>query len=188
MESPPPFWQWTGLWVSIAALGLGLFALPTALQMFFGRPKIRLEFNTAVVKRSKVLRCYVINEYITNEFFRFVGVTRDPMVIAIGFGVVRAGSNEEVVNIVRPLINVETGKPQLRVRLSGRLPAIFAVASIDEEGKAAIMNRDEDEGGHIDIPQGRYIVKISVVGPEWTKKFCGEFTIGRTQEQSYWLA
>ena len=55
-------------------LGIGIVTLPTAFQMFRGRPKLRITFDTTEVQNKVLLRCGIRNEPINNNYLRILAL------------------------------------------------------------------------------------------------------------------
>src|ERR1700730_13998545 len=80
-----------GLVVGVIALAM---ALPTALQMFCGAPRILFNFSEINAGDGrKMLYCDLSNAPVENRVLRRLGVRRDPTVITARFRICEAGSN-----------------------------------------------------------------------------------------------
>jgi hypothetical protein len=62
--------------LSVVASVIGLVTLPTAFQMFWGRPKIELTFHETRTDGYALMRCYISNEPINSRVIRKLGVSR----------------------------------------------------------------------------------------------------------------
>src|SRR2546423_652840 len=93
----PVFWQWVSFVIGLVALGM---ALPTFIQMFAGRPFIRVAFSDHNLRGGKTLQCHIQNAPISSRMLRAIGVVRDPADIAVSFRVVEAGTQKEIEHLV----------------------------------------------------------------------------------------
>ncbi|TAJ78947.1 hypothetical protein EPO44_19725 [bacterium] len=62
--------------VGLIALVMAIVTLPTAFQMYGGKPTIHVQANSDDINSVRVLRYFVRNKPITNSFLNFLGVIR----------------------------------------------------------------------------------------------------------------
>ena len=62
--SPPPPVAWVDIFLSAIAFGLAVVTLPTAFQMWWGRPAINVEFSADRMDVGTSLKCYIYNDFI----------------------------------------------------------------------------------------------------------------------------
>jgi hypothetical protein len=82
---------------SIIALAIGVMTLPTAFQMFFGRPKIAFDFCDRHRGDVHLLHCDISNEGIKSRFLRFIGVTRSRTDISAFFAIFEYGTDKVIL-------------------------------------------------------------------------------------------
>ena len=63
-------------WIALAALILGLMALPTVFQMIWGRPDITFVFNRTDDQKDALLLVHLYNLPVANRALSWMGVTR----------------------------------------------------------------------------------------------------------------
>ena len=66
-----------GEWLGIFALAVGLMALPTAFQIFWGRPEITFEFSRLHGGDYTNLFAHLYNHPVKRWLLRALGVKRD---------------------------------------------------------------------------------------------------------------
>lgn len=186
----PPVWQWSGLAISVIAFVLAIMTLPTAFQMWWGRPEIKIRFVKADRSNMVALQCYIENEPIRSKLLRMLGVHRDSADIAADLTVRETPNGRQIVH-KRPLLNIEQGEPTLRVTLAARLPAIFAVAyQMRDNQQAAIFSDGGDRidtGNEILLVPGVYEAEVHVLLQDANVVSKKTFQIGRNSEGTYWL-
>jgi hypothetical protein len=172
--------------LSVVALGIGIVTLPTAFQMFWGRPSIFLSLNDHHVNGVKALRCMVGNKPVTNQFLKLVGVIRQPDVLA-HYGVYESGSGKVIIGLVRPHLKTdkEYGK---QVTLASFVPAIFSVVIHDDHGTRLVLEENLDSEPRVVLERGRYRIECEITHSHYHAfKFHAEFSVGDTDADLYWV-
>jgi hypothetical protein len=74
MQTGFPLWaEWT---VAIIGAVAFLMAVPSLLQMYFGRPKIHVEFRFYEDELNRYLVCEIYNLFVTRRLLKLLGVRR----------------------------------------------------------------------------------------------------------------
>ena len=90
------------LWAEWVSLGLGaglgtaaiILAVPPFIQMYFGRPRLKTEFERYVQEYERPLLMFLKNPPV-NRFLAALGITRDSIQsLTVQFQVSEAGSGE----------------------------------------------------------------------------------------------
>jgi hypothetical protein len=180
--------------MEITALVIGVLALimavPSALQMFFGRPRLRIAFEYSDVDVARRLVCIIRNAPIENAFLKRI-VVRDQVAISANFLMRETGNDRVMLDTSRAYLidfgeNQERAKPRPRVILSDYWPAMFTcVVHMRENQYATAMNLETDQT--VILPPGRYRVEIIVTGGHAPLSVHREFTIGQRPDTTYWL-
>ena len=76
LHSPPPLLEWLTLLASLLALVLAFVSVPSGLQLWFGKPKVLVQFEKLRFKPGAGLIATVVNPAITNCFLKYLGVYR----------------------------------------------------------------------------------------------------------------
>lgn len=106
-------WQWVFAVIGMVAL---IMAIPSFLQMFFGRPNILIAFfENETYPGRRILQLELVNSPILNVLLRHLGVRKEP-------------AQEVVVRV------------EIRRRHNGELIGIPYVAGINVSGDSFIMN------------------------------------------------
>jgi hypothetical protein len=160
---PVPAWlSWAGFWLGVVALVVSLASLPTALQMFFGRPKIEIEFDSDSIEGVHRLRCYIYNRGIKSKLLRRLGVVRTPVEISASASVSEYGTNKMLVSLLRVILTTDK-ESGLHVELPfSILPARFNIVGYTEDKGAFIISQDDDPN-YLALDRSAYRVKIDVI-------------------------
>ncbi len=184
-----PAWEThVSLGIGVAAFALAVVTLPTALQMFFGRPQIEFDFETDRRSRGTcVLRCIVQNEGIKSRFLRRLGVVRTSVWITADFGISEWQTGKEILYLDRAIIHTER-QTGLHVELPFEImPAYFSIAAHPEGAGAHIFKGNGKEPG-ISLPVGTYVAQISVLTAyQQTRSVRHKFTVGDEPDATYWI-
>lgn len=76
LHSPSPLLEWLTLLASLLALVLALVSVPSGLQLWFGQPKVSVQFEKIRFQPGAGLIATVTNPPITNCCLKFLGVYR----------------------------------------------------------------------------------------------------------------
>jgi hypothetical protein len=99
---PSALWQWIGIFCGIAALVLGVMAVPSILQMVFGRPRVDWDFERNVDGQERQLGVFLKNPPISNAFLKRLHVRRDAVQSLTGtLRISEAGSSKILVPILQ---------------------------------------------------------------------------------------
>ena len=99
-----------GDWIAVAAVVLGLMALPTVFQMIWGRPKIGFRFEEFTQQGKRVLGCRLFNKPVTNPLLVFFRVRRESAHVSGAFTVCDAATSERVASVTQPIIVSHRGR------------------------------------------------------------------------------
>ena len=158
--------------LSLVILALVL-ALPPALQMFYGKPKLEIKFHRPYNEHR--LDCLVHNLAIQNRALQWLRVTRFAADVFASFEVLDAGS-PKVIHMAQPMIADESDRLARRQRLpGGGLEATITLISADANGQVWIHN------GRSKIPlqPGLYDVKLTITASEKTVQRRRRFNVGK---------
>ena len=183
MESSAPAWvSWTGLGLAIAALVL---ALPPIFQMFFGRPKLVVTFETAPVKQGIQLRCEIRNDPI-NSWLKRIGSYRVPTNVSVIYEISEVGTNKQIVGVTRPELWFSGKSVGRNLELGFSIePAMFNVV-VHYNNKEPIGLTDNPDIG-VPLPSGRYYSKINVISShQQLKTVLHEFIVGKSPDETGW--
>ncbi len=109
-----------GFIIGILALVVAIVALPTAAQMFWGRPKVSLSVHQEQADWGKMLTCRIANQPIDSSFLRKIRVYRqDASDVAVSFTIRKEGKGRETLAEVEPDIRIRSGKETSDTRIPG---------------------------------------------------------------------
>lgn len=184
-QEPSAPWQWIGIILGILGFGLASMAIPTVLQMFFGRPQISIEFKEADFPETRALQCHIENEPIRSRVLRSLGVFRQSTHITVSISLYEQGT-EKIIFKHAPLeINCGQGNGIQIGELTSAWPVITAPFVQRRDSTFAYLNSKKQ----IDIPPGYYFVKLMVVAEN---KQCiikeRKIHMGNHATELYWLS
>jgi hypothetical protein len=177
--------------ISFVALAAGVVTLPTAFQMFWGRPTIVFEFSEIVGEHGKELVCGLSNAPIESKILRRLGVHREMAIVTAKFRVCEAGSNHIVMDTAQArLIDIAGGNStgSIRGTVSDQIfPLTFQCAFHPRESAQAMA---VDPWGKAVTPllPGRYRVDVDVICGDTIFSKRRDLTVGNTPLLTYWLA
>ena len=158
----PAWLDWIDVVVSLIAFGAAVVTLPTAFQMWWGRPSLSVEFKTGRYDSGVHLGCRIENAHITNKVLRILRVTRETARAVKLRAKISVSGSGEIIGRTVPNISVE-GMPQSsRVDLHPGVPA-FAQLIFQRQGGAAGIGPPKDDGGPIaELDPGEYDCEVTV--------------------------
>jgi hypothetical protein len=169
---------------SIIVLAIGVMTLPTAFQMFFGRPKIAFDFCDRHKGGAHLLHCDVSNEGIKSRFLRFIGVTRSRTEISAFFAIFEYRTDKVILPQIPARITTDREDGwQVSLPFSVAPARINLIA--DNGTGAAIVHQSDSE--IVPLEMGKYRIEIDVI-TETQKSFKGTkyAIIGQRGDRAYW--
>jgi hypothetical protein len=167
--------QWG--WVALVLGGVALFmAVSPFLQMYFGRPKIKIEFIEDTMDGAKFLACQLSNPPLVHPIARFLGLHRESAEdLWVGFEIREDKTERVVVPVIVPELNRQGFPPTTHIHLPSstliaRFPVVFCRLG-SKEVKLA------DKANPVVLPPGQYIVAMAVMVSEKSVKVRRRFTI-----------
>ena len=136
----PEWLGWTDVVLSGVAFGLAVVTLPTAFQMWWGKPAVRVTFTADRREMGVGLKCFIANDRVKG--WRKKLAYREPANNLCMFCTIRDGKGGLVGDMIRPTINIEKGTPTLRVDLHTGFPGI-AVICLQEAGQQKAKINDK---------------------------------------------
>jgi hypothetical protein len=186
IQGVPPLWQWIGLGATVIALVVGALTLPSAFQMWWGRPKLTIGFTAAFLNDQFVLHGHIRNEPISCKILRAIGVRRDETTISAQYGVADAATNQHFPDR-RVKLNVEQGQVSYRVVLASGLPAVAVFVSHTPGQANAVLLAQDVTHENIPLPPGRYNLTLRVYDQAGKIARTESFVVGEEANQLRWL-
>lgn len=168
--------------ISIIALVL---ALPTIAHRIWGKPNLRIDFDSREVEGGKVMTCQFYNYPIPKGFKKKIGVRTMPIEdIIASFSIAEYGSDKLIYPGKVPHILKHNGVSNAqRISLSASIfPAQFGVASVHYDTKTVKVF----EENNIELPIGKYIVKVQAQFQENSMEVEKPLIIHGEHPYAYW--
>jgi len=172
--------------VGIIALVVGVAALPTILQMIFGRPFLTFEADEFTGSESKILVIAIKNRPIKNRFLQMMGVERDAGDVLAFFDIIKQGTNEIIAKNISGKLHCAPERTEgLKVPvLPGFTTGLMIVAT--KNGSAALVDGRSDLLKP--IGEGHYAAFISVIRGEKTYNIMQRFQIEKEDHRTIWYS
>jgi hypothetical protein len=166
---------------------LGLVALPTVFQMFWGRPNITIDFDSRDFgeRHAEVLRCRVFNSPVSGRLLRKMGITRSVAHIFVTFTVREVGTNRPIIENVLTTKQIQEGAHSTITLQPSLMPKVFPLVTIESGGESGFVLREGSKRDS-DLEVGIYKAIVSVSAAEKNFQASRQFTIGRSLEECYW--
>ena len=182
----PEWLGWTDVVLSVVAFGIGLMTLPTAFQMWWGRPTIDVKFTVDRREGMVGLKCFLTNPPVRG-WRKKLGVYRETANnLCIILTIREGGTKLLVADMARPRINVERGESAIRVDLHSGLPGIAVIFYQAADDKGAKINSKQDESDDPIIEPGEYECYVKVVWANGSIDKIARCIIGRTIDETRW--
>ena len=185
-NQPPPDLQWVDIFLSAIAFLVGIVTLPTAFQMWWGKPKPRFSFEKLRVDGGAGLICAISNAPVKNKILKFFGVRRS---VAQDFGgsatIKRTGSREFVAQKTLKIKGREQ-EPCARVDLHPGI-GTFALILGQEQGEPhGKFTRGNDGEEVILIEPGEYECELRVTWGQDSATARRTFMVGTKLDKTHW--
>ena len=171
--------------ISIVALVAAMLALPTVLQMIWGKPKLVIAVSDREVTAGKVLQVELFNPPIQNKLLRWLGVKRMTAGDVMGsFKIQEHGSRRVIFPGEVPEIITHNGTGgHQRISLAASFfPATFGVVlSLYEDKKAYVFEEQETI-----LPPGKYCVCIHFMMEGEPIETERTFVVTKAHPFAYW--
>jgi hypothetical protein len=180
-------------WLAIAALIVGVVAIPIALppflQMMCGKPKVRIKFDTTVEQNTKLLLCCIFNVPIRHWFLQRIGVTRLPTDVFASFDIREHGTNRIIASAFRAkLWDSKSNTEGLALTIRPPLPIVFTIVTHPDQG-AFSTNNAPSLPQDMRLQPGEYIADVSIASDEQTvRKVAQSFTVAPHKDATDWTS
>jgi hypothetical protein len=174
--------EWA-LFISISALVLSIMALPTALQMFYGRPNILTSYGVIPVNGQLHLVCTLQNLPIKNKFLKALGIRRETAE-SVRANYTIADETGKIIadNVIAAIRHIFEGdfKGRVNLKLEASIPAsdIYTDFALAYYAGGMVGLVGDDYHQNIVLPIGKYSatikIKIAEKEIEKTKRFVVE--------------
>jgi hypothetical protein len=192
-QSPVPNeWQWLGLIIGIVGFILALLATPSALQMFFGRPHIQIEFGTRtrqglVGSYEQVMECQLYNRPIKRAWVRALGIRRTPAEDLCAFYTIQEVGSNRMLRDGRLAHITGPAEPEARTHVilpASIRPSTFPISSTTmvEGGSTTLLDPEHPEP----LAPSTYVVSVVVTSGEDEFRGASQLVIGWKAEDVVW--
>ena len=178
-----------GVIIGSIALGLALMALPTLLQMIFGKPVITIDFGIKAGVVGDILQCQLFNFPIKQRLLRILGVRR---MVAEDVGahltIIKLNKRDEIIDVVMPHIMAYRGTdPAQQTFIPPSIfPVVFPVAFINEA--QGLVRLPSWEGSSKDTPleSARYCAFVEIIMEDKTYTSERNFRVSKNPPFAEW--
>ena len=181
----PAPWQWVALFSGLLALGAAVILIP---QMIWGKPHVKVMFETRDSKDKRYLECELFNLPVANRALRILHVYRRPIDhLQVFFSIKDIQTSEMMVTDILASIHTtqQNVKPMISVSLpASTTPAMIRLVNTRDNGiTTAIDNYDAQ---NIELPAGEYCALIRIEASEEETEYCKNFFVGTNPEDLCW--
>ena len=184
---PPPWLEWTSIALSLAALVLAAAALPTVLQVWFGKPTISVEFDQQGISPGVALICRVKNKPVENRLLKRLGVRRQEARELGGRVTIRESEGGKYIESLRITFGTGNTERQLRLDLHAGHPTLVLIAYHQwKDGNPTLSLQKDNEEEELKLNPGEYECELVL---EWgqdrfeTKR---TFVVGNDHSKMRW--
>jgi hypothetical protein len=170
--------------IGIIALLVGIMAIPTILQMFFGRPRLTFEADDFTGSEGRILVLAIKNQPVTNRFLRLVGVEREAGDVIAFFDIQEMGTGRIVTRAVTGLLSCA---PLRTVGLQARALPNFTVGLTvisTRNGNASILDARPEKT--MPIAPGHYVAHIAIARGQDTYRIDQNFRVATVDHETIW--
>ena len=154
----PDWLQWTGVVLSIIAFGLALMTLPTAFQMWWGRPSLSIAYERGRFDPGVGLNCRIENVHVKSKLLSMLGVVRETAYAVKVSALIRESGPGKILSRVIPNINVEGSPPSSRADLHPGVSAFALIVLQGQDNVAFVCTPDRETV----LSPGEYDCEVTV--------------------------
>lgn len=179
----PAQWEWVALILGGVAF---IMAVQPFIQFCFGRPRLRVLFDTHETDDGRILHCALYSPQVS-KVLRKIGIRRDAIQgLNVSASVVDLRTNktikhEDFVALVDPEANelnvVDIASPEAMVM-------VWVAMMRKGEGKALTALRMCK--GQIQLPPGEYICHLCIKSASVDEELSRKFIVGKEPHELYW--
>ena len=181
----PDWLQWSDVVLSLIAFGLAVVTLPTAFQMWWGKPRIEVNFEKCRVHGGASLVCIVRNRPVDNRILRSLGVRSSPANRIGVFSSIRTSGTKALVGQGRSGINVENVDKSHLVDLYAGTKAWVILVIHNDDGSSAKINTLGNQKD-ISVEPGEYEYEFKLQWGENSIKKMKHFYVGKRPDETNW--
>ncbi len=180
----PDEWQWAG--IILAGLALTM-AMPSILQMFWGRPRVETEFDVSTERGKRSLVMFIKNPPIASRVLRTLGVRREAVQgLTAELRVSECGSGRIVVPIRHlALYSGDETHRMIQLPPTYSVGAAVMVAMWSNITKGAVIPGDKLRGP-LELGQGYYTAQVILFVDGDPAKFTRQFVVGKDADDLIW--
>ena len=159
-----PIWlEWIDVVLSVIAFVLVVWTVPTACQMWWGRPSIDVEFRTQSLDPGVGLECLITNKIISNKILKNIRVRRDAAYQLSATAIIREGRTGKF--IAQEKLKIESGgdKSLFRIDLHAGIAVWTTVVYRPRGSETAYLAPWKDKED-VEMKVGEYECEVRI---EW---------------------
>jgi hypothetical protein len=173
--------------MEIASLIIGIVALalavPTVLQMYFGRPRLAITSDDFTGSEGRILVVSIKNAPV--RLLRWLGVEREAGDVTAFIDIQEQGSNRYLERTLPALIE---SAPMRSIGILGKLLPGFSVGVIvlsTKDGRASIVTAKAEQQT-IAISPGHYIAHVDILRGQTSHRVWQAFRVGYQDHETIW--
>lgn len=153
----PVVWQWVGLALAIVGCAGFVLALPPFLQMYLGRPNLKLEFAEGQSEKQD-LACLtlLVSHFPSSRKWRFMGISRADTEVMFIFGVHKPDGAAVVLGAY-PEVNGHAPQISYAMKPSYFPLVLTLVVKATGTAEAKVMRTN---GDWVSIEPGKYFLTL----------------------------
>lgn len=162
-------------------------AIPSVLQMVWGRPKLMVRLGVLETEPGRILQAELINPPIQNRLLKWLGVRRMTAEDVMATFFIEEYGNRRVVftGEVPKIVTYNSTGGHQRISLAGSpFPAVFGIVLGSSADKKVYIFEEHQTV----LPPGKYCacIHVTVEGRPLEKQ--GNFVVSQTHPFAYWEA
>ena len=185
-NQPPPDLQWVDIFLSAIAFLVGIVTLPTAFQMWWGKPRLQFEFERKRIRDGVGLNCSITNEPVSNRILKWAGVIRHAANKVRITVTIRDNGTRQFVAREKTPIKVENEERSYSVDLYPSSRSLVIIVMQNDGSSSGEIDAPGSEDGKIDIPPGEYECTLGVKWGQDSVSKTRVFYINKNVEATRW--
>lgn len=173
-----------GEWIGLIAAVLAVVALPTAFQMFYGRPKIEFVFSTHNTGDTTLLLVHLYNTLVTNPLLQRIGVRREEAHFSVVITVTDSVGNQILKYPEPPFSSGDVFRPNQFHLHAGGSPVTLEL--LGANGQHARIYYEKRAESFTEFDSGIYQVHLDAHAGELIFFDDRAFVVTQNSLHSYW--
>lgn len=180
------WWDWAGIIMGAIGVAAFVMAIQPFLQLCFGRPKLKVEFDTFESKDGRILYCGFSSAQVSG-MLRRIGVRRDAIQgLSVSASIVDLRTKKTMKRAdFAALIDAEAKEWNV-VDIAAPEAVVMVWVAMMRKGDDKVLTALEVSEGQIELRPSEYICHFGIKSASVDDELSQKFMVGSQPHELYW--